>query len=52
MVLQNYPALWCAVFIILDDSIWEKKIFHGIAQPFIYALVSNKGQYNMQHKTQ
>ena len=27
MVLQNYPALWCAVFIILDDRIEKRRSF-------------------------
>ena len=38
-------------FILFADGIWEK-ILHGIAVPFIFALLCNIGQYNMQHKTQ
>ena len=50
IAVSSSPAV-LQFFILLADGIRSKKILHGTAVPFICAVLSNTGQYNMQHKT-
>lgn len=52
ITVSSSPAVCCFSSLWLMVFSKKLKILCGIAKPFIYALLSNTGQNNLQHKTQ
>jgi len=49
IAVSSSPAIWGFSSFWLTYSV--KEVFHGVAVPFICALLSHTGQYTMQNKT-